>query len=325
MNNYKLLPALASLLETKNITFTAQLLNVTQSAMSKTLAQIRDAFNDPILVRQGNQYVLTARGEQLKDQLPELLTQLDDLYLPPRFEPTTCERKFTFSYTAFVASSILPTICTEVEKQAPLASVECQLWQYRKLDHLATGSNDLVATMAFDAQDNLHGKHLGDDEYVVLMSKQHPLAHESLTIEEYGRAKHIQINGVVDARRQVDEVCAKHGIERQVFARVPSFLSAAGALARTQTLLTAPLHTVIDYARHFDLVMKPFPVEIKPHSYYLFWHAKQHHDPEHRWFRELCFPALQNYLNHAIDEGQQMLAFYSEPWGEAAKQFTLPT
>ncbi|QSA19978.1 LysR family transcriptional regulator, partial [Vibrio furnissii] len=53
MNNYKLLPALMALLETRNLTDAARRLNVTQPAMSKALRLIRDEFQDPILIRDG--------------------------------------------------------------------------------------------------------------------------------------------------------------------------------------------------------------------------------------------------------------------------------
>ncbi|MEK6215298.1 MAG: LysR family transcriptional regulator [Vibrio fluvialis] len=79
MNNYKLLPALMALLKTRNLTDAARRLNVTQPAMSKALRLIREEFQDPILIRDGQQFTLTQRGEQLKERLPALLFQLDQL------------------------------------------------------------------------------------------------------------------------------------------------------------------------------------------------------------------------------------------------------
>lgn len=78
MRNYKLLQALASILETTNLTESAKQLNVTQSAMSKTLAHIRIEFSDPILIREGNRLVLTERAQQLKAQSSFSLDDLAD-------------------------------------------------------------------------------------------------------------------------------------------------------------------------------------------------------------------------------------------------------
>ncbi|WP_293132099.1 LysR family transcriptional regulator [Moritella sp.] len=78
MNNYKLLPALMSILQTRNLTESARQLNVTQSAISKTLTQIRAAFDDKIVIREGNQFILTRKGEELKTQLPVLMQTFDN-------------------------------------------------------------------------------------------------------------------------------------------------------------------------------------------------------------------------------------------------------
>ena len=48
-----LIRALALLLETRSVTAAARRAGVTQSAMSRTLGRLRDAFADPLLVRTG--------------------------------------------------------------------------------------------------------------------------------------------------------------------------------------------------------------------------------------------------------------------------------
>ncbi|MBP9955753.1 MAG: LysR family transcriptional regulator, partial [Pseudomonas sp.] len=57
--NLNLLIALQALLEERNVTRAAQHLHVTQSALSKSLAQLRQLFDDPLLVRVENQLHLT--------------------------------------------------------------------------------------------------------------------------------------------------------------------------------------------------------------------------------------------------------------------------
>ena len=167
MNNYKLLPALISILQTRNLTETARDLNVTQSAMSKTLNQIRLAFADRIVIREGNQFILTDRGEQLKRQLPALLLQLDNLYLPNSMEPSQCRRKFTFASSDYVAQAILPSISHFVELQAPHASIEYHLWQKDQLTELAEHNLDLVSTITESIPENIYGKMMAEDQLVV--------------------------------------------------------------------------------------------------------------------------------------------------------------
>lgn len=307
VNNYKLLPALASILKTKNLTDSARELNVTQSAMSKTLGQIRDAFHDPILIREGNRYILSQRAFQLAQQLPSLVSQLDDLFLPMQIDPSQCQRKFNVAFSSFVAKSIVPLVCNELQQQAPLANIESRLWQGETLQSLAESKIDLVTTIAEEVPENLYGKVMATDSYVVLFNKLHPLANKKLTIKAYLEAKHVVVKGVVDSRRQVDKVNKEFGQQRRIFATVPSFHAAMEVLANTETVITAPLHIAAKYVAKFSLGIKPLPFDLTPHQYYLFWHAKHHQDPEHKWFRELCLPLFQTQLQHNIQQGKLLL------------------
>lgn len=305
--NYKLLPALASLLETQSVTESADNLNVTQSAMSKTLKHIRDTFHDPILVREGNTYILTRRGVQLKQQLPDLLQQLDALYLPQAFVLAHSQRQFSLSYSAFVSPTMIPHLCKKIATLAPQAGINCTLWQNQPLDSLAKQPFDLVATTALSVPDNLHGKKITDDNYVVVCCHTQSITQQTMTIDHYTSAKHILVNGIVDPRREVDSALSQQYKTRDVFAIVPDFEMAFATLQHTPAIATVPLHIAAQYAEQYQLNLFPLPFHLPPHSYYLLWHSKHVHDPEHQWFRELCFDYLKEDLVHRQIQGEELL------------------
>lgn len=65
--NLNLLKTLHLLLETRNITITSQELFVTQPAVSTALKQLREIFDDPLLVRStDNSLVLTHKAKLLQ-------------------------------------------------------------------------------------------------------------------------------------------------------------------------------------------------------------------------------------------------------------------
>lgn len=307
MNNYKLLPALISILQTRNLTESARHLNVTQSAMSKTLNQIRDAFHDKIVIREANQFVLTRKGELLKNQLPALMRQLDNLYLPDVMDPHLCQRKFTFASSDYVAQAILPSICSGLSLHAPNASVEYQLWQKDKLTELAENPLDLVSTIVSAVPENLQGKVMAEDQLVVVFRNIHPQANQALSVTDYINAKHVLISGGGDKDSPVDQALSHIGQQRHVFATVPFFQSAIELLLKTDTMLTTPLHIAADFAQSYDLQIRRLPIDVKPQHYYLLWHTKHHQDPEHKWFRELCYPLLQDHLTQTIANGMKLL------------------
>ena len=307
MNNYKLLPALMSLLETKNLTESARQLNVTQSAMSKTLAQIREAFGDAILVREASHFVLTARAIQLKQQLPDLIKQLDGLYLADKLDLARCSRCFHFASSDYVAQVEFPLIGRALDEQAPNASIEYHVWHKDLLLQLADKPFDIVSTIADEIPENLYGKMIAKDEHVCVIRKGHPLADRSWSLQEYVAAKHILVTGGGDKDSVVDNTLADLQLKRDIFARVPFFQGAIELLKTTDTILTTPLHIAAEFAKQHDLQLHPLPLSIEPHDYYLLWHAKHHQDVEHQWFRQLCIKVLTKTLNDSIANGMKLI------------------
>src|ERR1700722_11430108 len=67
-----LLLALDALLTEGSVTGAARRLGLSSSAMSRTLARLRSATGDPLLVRAGRGLVPTPRAAELRDQVHEL-------------------------------------------------------------------------------------------------------------------------------------------------------------------------------------------------------------------------------------------------------------
>jgi len=67
-----LLLALDALLSEGSVTGAARRLGLSSSAMSRTLARLRSATGDPLLVRAGRGLVPTPRAVELRDQVHEL-------------------------------------------------------------------------------------------------------------------------------------------------------------------------------------------------------------------------------------------------------------
>ena len=70
------LRTLDCLLQLKNLSHAAERLGTSQSALSRQLAHLRDAFDDPLLVRQGRGYVLSEHAESLVEPLRQVLEEL---------------------------------------------------------------------------------------------------------------------------------------------------------------------------------------------------------------------------------------------------------
>src|SRR5258707_47413 len=92
-----LLAALDTLLAEGSVTGAARRLGLSSSAMSRTLARLRSATGDPLLVRAGRGLVPTPRAAELRDRVHELARDVRAVLTPDvsRLDVAALERTFT--------------------------------------------------------------------------------------------------------------------------------------------------------------------------------------------------------------------------------------
>ncbi|MGY3949458.1 LysR family transcriptional regulator [Aeromonas allosaccharophila] len=305
--NLNLLPTLKVLLETRNISRAAELLHLSQPSISKQLAQLRSEFDDELLVREGQRWLLTPRAELLAAQLADSLGALERLYEAPGFDPSRCERVFRLASSDYVAQHILPDICAALAKEAPLAALEYSLWDKRQLPQLWQSELDLVSTITEQVPDQIRGLHQGEDRLAVLMGRHHPLAGKTLNLDDYLAWPHLQVSGGGDKDSPVEQVLAPQGLSRRWFARVPFFQAAVEVLLRTDCLMTTPAHIAWQLSCGHGLTFVDLPFATRDQQYHLLWHQRHHQDPAHRWFRELAYPFLRDHLQRTVGESRKLL------------------
>lgn len=305
--NLNLLPTLKMLLETRNISRAAELLHLSQPSISKQLAQLRSEFDDELLVREGQRWLLTPRAELLAAQLADSLDALERLYEAPGFDPSRCERVFRLASSDYVAQHILPDICAALAKEAPLAALEYSLWDKRQLPQLWQSELDLVSTITELVPEQIRGLHQGEDRLAVLMGCHHPLAGKALSLDDYLAWPHLQVSGGGDKDSPVEQVLAPQGLSRRWFARVPFFQAAVEVLLRTDCLMTTPAHIAWQLSCGLELTFVDLPFATRDQQYHLLWHQRHHQDPAHRWFRELAYPFLRDHLQRTVGESRKLL------------------
>jgi len=295
--NLNLLRALAVLLQQRHVTRSADQLCLTQSAMSRQLAALRRHFADPLLVRDGADYLLTARAQQLRPQVEDILARIDQLQQVVQFDPQACQRRFCFACTDYVAQFILPELLVRLQQQAPKVDLEYRMWQPEWLHQLGSLPVDLASTMGAVLPDGLHWASLGEDQPVCLMAAGHPLAASVRpTLQAMLEYPFAQISSGGDKDSFVDRELRAQGLSRRVLLSVPFFSAGFSALTGSEMLLVVPAHIAHHAARLYPLTARPLPLPLPLHQYRLLWHGVHHHDPAHKWLRGLFADVLRTSI-----------------------------
>src|SRR5450755_566760 len=116
-----LLAALDALLAEGSVTGAARRLGLSSSAMSRTLARLRSATGDPLLVRAGRGLVPTPRATELRDRVHQLTRDVRTVLSPHANHLDVASLKRTFTIRAgegFVELFAVPLVAA-VTQVAP--------------------------------------------------------------------------------------------------------------------------------------------------------------------------------------------------------------
>lgn len=282
-----LLIALDVLLSEGNVTRAAHRLHLSPSAMSRTLARLRETTGDPLLVRAGRGLVPTPRALELREKVSQLV-QDSEAVLRPAETPDLQQlvRTFTLRTSEGFAESFGPDLIARVSAEAP----GVRLRFVQKLDKdsalLREGAIDLETGVVADSMGpEVRAQALFRDRFVGVVRLGHALTQGEITPTRYAAGRHIGISRRGLEMGPIDEALSLIGLEREVATIVGGF-STALALARAVDLIASvpERHTgnLRDGMHTFTL-----PFTTPEFTVSLLWHPRFHTDPAHRWLRGL--------------------------------------
>ncbi|MEO0911349.1 MAG: LysR substrate-binding domain-containing protein, partial [Pseudomonadota bacterium] len=124
-----------------------------------------------------------------------------------------------------------------------------------------------------------------EEGFCIITRKNHPLATQKMTVEEFCAAEHILVSPEGGGFfGMTDKLLEEMGLSRKVAVSLPSFLMAPSLVARTDYICLLPRRLAAMYKGQVD-IYKP-PIETATFKVDLLWHARRQHDPSHIWFRD---------------------------------------
>ncbi|WP_407331831.1 LysR family transcriptional regulator [Enterovibrio sp. 27052020O] len=292
-----LLICLHILLDECNVTRAAQRLHLSQSAVSKNLAKLREQFDDPLFNRTSRGLHPTAKALSLKPALKALLNHIEGLTISDAFNPATSDRRFHFALVESAYPLLLPRFLGEILDAAPSITLDTEAWGSGTFNAMARGEVDFGITgkdlnpadamLTLMPPKGIVYEELYQDHQKVIVRQGHPLLSKHWNMESYLKQRHIQVRCDGSDRWLLDYKLAERGLERDIAMYVPDFNSAASLCTHTDLVFTAPSHFANAVAKQLDLVVTSLPEPLPPMAYTLFWHQSQESDPGHRWLRQL--------------------------------------
>lgn len=309
--DYNLLRQLRALLEERSVTRAAERLHMSQPSMSTALARLRAHYDDALLLRRGNQHVLTPLGERLLLALPRVIAETEQLFrLQSRFDPATSSRTFTVAAVDYMTARVAPILTRIAAREAPNVRFDFPAADGRLVQSLP----DVLRTI--DGVILPHG-YVGEQPHIdfapepwVCLVDAHSDVPVRPSVDELLTRPWVQTlparEGMNPARQQL----RFRGIDPSVVAATPHFFVVPSLLLGTDRVAMVPE----GFARmailsHPGLRMVEPPLDLDPVRDAFWWHQDRELDAEHIWLRGIVERVRDEVIrNTDIDDTRYRLS-----------------
>lgn len=267
----------------RNLTRAAEVLCITQPAVSNALTRLRKAFGDPLFISTPRGMMPTPVADNIAGRVAEALNLLSgSLQEGDLFLPASAEKVFRLSMNDSAETLLLPPLGDILQQQAPKIRIES--FYSNRADvprELAAGALDLAidATLINDPQ--LCHTPLMPEPYVCMLRRGHPLSGRPLQLDDYLAMEHVHVSSRRQGLGHVDAALARLSLQRNIQMRVQHYLVAPQIILRTDMALTAPLRLAQGYAA----TIQPLPFELPALEWHLYWHRSADLDQANSWMR----------------------------------------
>jgi len=301
-----LLVALQVLLEERSVSKAASRMAITQPAMSKTLARLREAFNDPLFVRSKRGIQPTPRAESLVSELENILGSIENLLIEGEFSPLSYQGEVSIAISEYVGLSLLPALASKLQTIAPKLRVKTITRVEGQLEQLASGELDFaiqIERASYGPEYRMQP--LGSSPLAIFVRRQHPLVDQGISIETL--LQYPTINLYISDRENLELTIQNR--YREVFGsagmvETSHLLTALEILRETDYTLLCPAYLARNDGATRDVVALSLPPE---HAtiidYALVAHERTQRSALHQWLWSEIIDTVRNMRVRTVHRG----------------------
>lgn len=285
------LRAFEVLLRERNLTRAATILGVAQPALSKTLAKLRRYFADPLFVRAGHRMEPTAKALELAGAVHALLDDATMLRARHRpFDPQTSTRTFSFSVVDSGLVRLLPRLLGFFYAHAPGIRLRVTPIEFDELEAaLETGRLDFAMGSFRSRSKRIRRQTLWTVSYVSVVRRDHPRLGAKPSLASFAAERHVLVStaGTGHAHQLVERALERVIPPERIVCRVPTFMAAAYAASRTDTVATLPSGAAEELGNPLGLRAFATPTRLPRIDVAQHWHERFHREPGNQWIRSV--------------------------------------
>jgi DNA-binding transcriptional LysR family regulator len=302
-----LLRVFDAVMEERSVLRASQKVSLSQSAVSHSLARLREMLDDELFVRTTSGMQPTARAVGMASLVREALRSLELAVEVPEFEPAKATRQLTLAagdFTTLVSASSLlqilaleaphvdlvikPVTRIDLAEQIDLGRIDAAIGVF------ATTPERFRSSFLFEYDDVLI---TGPKQKLGMLNKA-SFALLPLVVVSFGGEQEGAVDGFLSERglARRSEMFDRAALERalaesdsppRIVFSVPYFLALPALLEDTELAAIVPRPLAHYFARTHSIAIYELPYPTTPLEVRMLWHERNEGQPSQEWLHEI--------------------------------------
>jgi len=282
-----LLTVFDAVMQLQNITRAANMLGMSQPAVSNAVARLKVMFNDDLFVRFGRGIQPTMRARQLFGPVRQALQLVMNELPGAGFDPNVSMRQFNVAICSPLDKRLTTHVLNAVEALATGVSVKLQTIVNDNIEHQLRYQNIefMISYRKFERADFCNHE-LFSDELVLVASQHHPRISPHMSDEKYMKEKHavMMLDRFYSFSSSYYDDPELHSL---IAYQGTDLVSVMEVVSKTDMVALVPRWLAQANAGMLSLSVIPLPWMKNNLTCYLSWHESSSKDKGNMWMKSL--------------------------------------
>lgn len=221
--NISQLETLLTISKTMSFRKAAELLNLTQPAVSAQIKSLEEEFNI-ILIDRNQPVTLTDHGQVFLEHAARILQVTEELKQKLADLNQTPQGHISLGTTASIAIQLLPRVLSYFQNQFPLIKTTIHTMPSSQvMANVEKGSIDVGITYLTEKKQHISSSILYYDTFELVVAPEHPLAsHTHMTIDNLKDLPMIMLAPDTLGRKFLDQILQEHRVQPNIIMELSS-------------------------------------------------------------------------------------------------------
>ncbi|EGR9007220.1 TPA: LysR family transcriptional regulator [Vibrio vulnificus] len=290
-----LIPIFVAIFEEQNLSKAAARLDISQPAVSKALARLRDIYDEPLFHRSPSGVEPTSFAV---DIYPAMLTAFKNftstLSASSEFEAKVSNRIFSIACVSVASYELMPQLLKQIRQHAPNISLEVHpLFTEDYESDLRLQRYDLIIDMAPRGWTPLKVEPIFSERLMVVCCANHPRIADACSVAQFLAEEHVVVSRWHARKSLMSAEDIADLAQRKIVYRASGALEMLPVIHGSEYIGMLPESTINAFAGTYNIKAVSLPFEHDVYDLCAIWHPSRSSESAHQWLRNQLKAAVK--------------------------------